>query len=47
MNEVFRKLQYKDQASVLVSKAPAEFQKCLDEIRGVARVTTRLAGNKR
>lgn len=47
MNEVFRKLQYRDQTSVLVSKAPAEFQKCLDEMRGVTRVTTRLTGNKR
>lgn len=47
MNAVFRKLQYKDQASVLVSKAPPEFQDSLDEMRGVTQVTTRAIGQSR
>ncbi len=47
MNEVFRKLQYKDQTPILVTGAPSQFQSHLDEIGRLARVATRGAGTKK
>ena len=47
MSSIFEKLQFKDQQTILVSKAPAEFEPHLDEIRGVARIVTRATGAKR
>ncbi|MFQ5527378.1 MAG: hypothetical protein ACE5GX_14080 [Thermoanaerobaculia bacterium] len=41
MNAVFRKLQFKDQSSILVSKAPSEFKGALDEMKGLTRIVTR------
>ncbi len=47
MNAVFKKLQFKNQPAVLVSKAPAEFEPHLDEMRGLTAVATRSSGAKR
>lgn len=47
MNAIFKKLQFKDQDSILVSKAPAEFQDHLNDMKGVTRVVTRAGDQKR
>lgn len=44
---IFRKLQFKDQDSILISKAPLEFREHLEEMREVTKVVTRPSGKRR
>lgn len=44
---VFKKLQYKGQKSILVSRAPAEFEPHLEGMRGITSVVRRPRGDKR
>ena len=46
MNEILRKLQFRDQPRICVSGAPTEFRPVLDAMRGVAAVTSRPARGK-
>ena len=46
MASLLQKLQFKDQASILVLGAPAEFRPELDAMRSVARVVTRATATK-
>lgn len=47
MNEIFRKLQYRDQETILVTGPPPEFQPHLDEVGAIAQVATRGVGTKK
>ena len=42
MNPIFKKLNYKDQPSVVVINAPPSFKKDMDEMKTVAKVITKV-----
>jgi hypothetical protein len=46
MNDVFKKLNYKDQAEIYVLNAPESFQPAMDEMGEIAKVKTSLTGAK-
>jgi hypothetical protein len=47
MDAVFKKLQFKEHESILISRAPVEFQRHLRPMMEVTRVVTRPSGKRR